>query len=39
METGILALNLDCEKCQLMYLWTLLNKKDQSNDIAKMQLN
>ena len=39
IETGILPLNLECEKCQLMYLWTLLNKKDQSNDIAKMQLN
>ena len=39
IETGILPLNLECEKCQLMYLWTLLNKKDQSNDIVKMQLN
>ena len=36
IETGILPLNLECEKRQLMYLWTLPNKKDQSNDIAKM---
>ena len=39
METGILPLNLECEKRQLIYLWTLLNKKDQSNDIANMQLS
>ena len=39
METGILPLNLECEKCQLKYLWTLLNKKDQSSDIANMQLS
>ena len=39
METGILPLNLECEKHQLIYLWTLLNKKDQSNDIANMQLS
>ena len=31
IETGILPLNLECEKGQLMYLCTLLNKKDQSN--------
>ena len=36
IETGILPLNLECEKRQLMYLRILLNKKDQSNDIAKM---
>ena len=39
IETIILSLNLECEKCQLIYLWKLLNKKDQSNDIAKLQLN
>ena len=39
IDTGILPLNLEYEKRQLVYLWTLLNKKDQSNDIAKMQLN
>ena len=38
-ETGILRPNLEHEKRQLMYLWALMNKKDQSNDIAKMQLN
>ena len=36
-ETAILPLNLECEKGQLIYLWTLLNKKDQSKDIANMQ--
>ena len=39
IETGILPLNLECEKHQLTYLWTLLNKKDQSNDIANIQLS
>ena len=39
METGILPLNLECEKRQLIYLWTLLNKKDQRNDIANVQLS
>ena len=39
IENGILPLNFECEERQLMYLWTLLNKKDQSNDMAKMQLN
>ena len=39
IETGILPLKLECEKCQLMYLRTLLNKKDQRNDVAKMQPN
>ena len=39
IDTGILPLNLEYEKRQLVYLWTLLNKKDQSNEIAKMQLN
>ena len=39
IETGILPLNLECEKRQLIYLWTLLNKKDQSNDIVNMQLS
>ena len=38
-ETGILPLILECDKRQLIYLWTLLNKKDQSNDIANMQLS
>ena len=38
MENGILPLNLECEKRQLMYLWTLLNKKDQSNDIVNIEL-
>ena len=32
-------LNLECGKCQLIYLWTVLNKKDQSNNIANMQLH
>ena len=32
IETGILLLNLECEKLQLMYLWPLLNKKDHSNE-------
>ena len=39
MKTGILPLNLECEKRHLIYLWTLLNKKNQSNDIANMQLS
>ena len=39
IDTGILPLNLEYEKRQLVYLWTLLNKKDQSNEIAKMQQN
>ena len=38
IETRILPLNLECEKRQLMYLWTLLNKTDQSNDIATISL-
>ena len=37
VETGILPRNLECENHQLIYLWTLLNKKDQSYDIANMQ--
>ena len=32
METGILPLNLECGKRQLIDLWILLNKKDRSND-------
>ena len=32
IETGISPLSLECEKRQLMYLWTLLNKKGESND-------
>ena len=39
VETGILPLNSECEKRQLIYWWTLLNKKDQSSDIANMQLS
>ena len=35
-ETEISPLNLEYEKRQLMYLWTLLNKNDQSNDISKI---
>ena len=35
----ILPLNLECEKCQLIYLRTVLNKTDQSNDIENMQLH
>ena len=34
--TVILPLHLECEKRQLIYLWTLLN---QSNDIANTQLS
>ena len=37
IETGMLPLHFECEKCQLTYLWTGLNKKDQSNDIGNMQ--
>ena len=37
IETGMLPLHFECEKCQLTYLWTVLYKKDQSNDIANMQ--
>ena len=37
-ETGILPLILERDKRQLIYSWTLLNKKDQRNDIANMQL-
>ena len=37
METGILPLNLECEKRQLMHLWTLLNTKDHSIDKENMQ--
>ena len=36
METGILPLNLEYEKRLLIYLWTLLNKTNQSNDIVKI---
>ena len=36
IETGILPLNSECEKRQLMRLWTLLTKKDQSNDTANI---
>ena len=39
IETGILPLNLECEKPQLMHLWTLLNKKDHNNDIVNTQLS
>ena len=39
IETGILPLNLECEKRQLIYLWTVLNKKDQSNNIVNMELH
>ena len=39
IETAILLLNLEFEKCQLMYLWTFLNKKDQSKDIANILLS
>ena len=39
VETGILPLNWECEKRQLIYWWTLLNKKDQSSDRANMQLS
>ena len=39
IETGILPLNLECEKRQLMYFWTLLNKMNESNDIANIQLS
>ena len=37
IETGILSLNMECEKGQLVFLWTLLNKKYQSNDVANIQ--
>ena len=37
-ETGILPLILERDKRQLICSWTLLNKKDQRNDIANMQL-
>ena len=30
---------MECEKHQSIYLWTLLNEKYQSNDIAHMQLS
>ena len=36
---GILTLNLECEERQFMYLWILLNKKDQSNGMEKIQVN
>ena len=38
-EIEILPLNWECEKRQILYLWILLNKKDQSNDIANIQLS
>ena len=28
---------MECEKGQLVFLWTLLNKKYQSNDVANIQ--
>ena len=39
IETGVLPLNLECEKRQLIYLWTLMNKKAQSKDITNMLLS
>ena len=38
IETGKLPIILECEKCQLTYLWVLLNSENQIKDLLDIQL-